>query len=76
MPSTIKFTLIDRHPELIHAWEAAFAKYVPEEVAKRYTIVQSELARVKPGFDCIVSPANSYGLMDGGCVLCKEWCGL
>ncbi len=54
----VLFTLVDRDPDLIDAWRSAF----------------SDCPRVHPlhgdlfasGADALVSPANSFGFMDGG----------
>jgi O-acetyl-ADP-ribose deacetylase (regulator of RNase III) len=56
LPSTIH--LVDRFEPLIDAWEQAFAPY--ESVEVHYADFFSLDA------DALVSPANSFGIMDGG----------
>ncbi|KZT61238.1 macro domain-like protein [Calocera cornea HHB12733] len=65
MGSKIKFTLLDRHSELLDAWKAAFEKYLPTALGESFTLLESDIRRAGK-FDCVVSPANSYGIMDGG----------
>ena len=51
--------LIDPKPALCDAWRAAFARFPEVHVINgRFEEVQE--------FDCMVSAANSFGLMDGG----------
>lgn len=50
--------LVDRNKEVVHAWEQAFAGI--EEVQ----VIQDSIFTVN--CDAIVSPANSFGFMDGG----------
>jgi O-acetyl-ADP-ribose deacetylase (regulator of RNase III) len=50
--------LVDYNGRLVNAWTEAFAKF-PE-----VTIQQGDLLAVAE--HCVVSPANSYGFMDGG----------
>lgn len=55
--------LLDRNAGMVAAWQDAF-KDEPSIIA-----VQDDFARFidkRPEIDCIVSPANSYGIMDGG----------
>ncbi|MEO1452058.1 MAG: macro domain-containing protein, partial [Bacteroidota bacterium] len=52
-------TLIDPKPEMYQAWLEAFAAH--PEVNKACGYFQDV-----PAFDCMVSAANSFGLMDGG----------
>lgn len=51
--------LIDRNPDMIAAWRLAFEGY------QKVTIKQGDLTTVI-SCDAIVSPANSFGYMDGG----------
>ena len=55
----MKLTLFDLRGELCRAWEIQF-----QHIAE-VTAVQTELSELEP-HDCLVSPANSYGIMDGG----------
>ncbi|KAH9940611.1 macro domain-like protein [Amylocystis lapponica] len=62
-------TLLDISSSLVDEWRRALAQHVPESIRDRITIVQSTLEDLTPPesqFDCIVSPANSYGRLDGG----------
>ncbi|KAI0077619.1 macro domain-like protein [Panus rudis PR-1116 ss-1] len=57
-------------PSLCEAWRAALANLHPA-VAGRFTVKEARfdaaaLAEEFGTFDCIVSPANAFGIMDGG----------
>ena len=54
-----KITLIDLDPVLIDAWEAEFKAYGSMVEPRRCDYFDEPA-------DCIVSPANSFGYMDGG----------
>ncbi|WP_426491618.1 macro domain-containing protein [Hymenobacter sp. 102] len=54
-----KLILVDPNASLCNAWRQAFAPYQAVE------ILHSRFEQV-PDFDCMVSAANSFGLMDGG----------
>lgn len=58
MTPSFDIILCDMQPALVRAWEQAFAPF-PEVV-----IEQGDLLEVEA--DAYVSPANSYGIMDGG----------
>ena len=65
----LQFVLLDCSPILIEEWRHAFKQHVPAKYRDKFSIIQSEMADLSPPydqFDCIVSPANSYGRMDGG----------
>ena len=54
---------------LIQAWSEAIAAILPGTLQKHFTIKEMDLraiARDGVQVDCIVSPANSFGIMDGG----------
>jgi O-acetyl-ADP-ribose deacetylase (regulator of RNase III) len=53
------YVLIDRNPSMIAAWQMFFAD------ASDVKIVEGDLTQVVT-CDAIVSPANSFGFMDGG----------
>ena len=60
-------------PSLYDAWRKAI-QAIPQPVASRFTIKEENfdaaaLARDLGPIDCLVSPANAFGIMDGGCVL-------
>lgn len=57
--SDVRLILVDPKPEVCRAFERAFRGLPGVEVAKGYF----EHLDV---FDCLVSPANSFGLHDGG----------
>lgn len=65
----LEFILLDINRSLIEEWKHALKKHVPE-VFDKFSVVESELEDLKSSphkqFDCIVSPANSYGRLDGG----------
>ena len=54
----------------IHAaWDQYIVELLPESQRDRITVLKKTFEDLPPldsDFDCIVSPANSYGLMDGG----------
>lgn len=58
----MKIYLLDRNRNMVCAWEKYFSDLANVE------IVHDEFGRFMENYDveCIVSPANSYGLMDGG----------
>lgn len=65
----VHFVLLDRSNHLAEEWKLAFAEHLSSDVHKRITIITAALEALTPPeslFDCIVSPANSYGIMDGG----------
>ena len=53
-----KIVLIDRNPKLVEAWQQAFAVF-PEVETLTGDYFQLPA-------DALVSPANSFGIMDGG----------
>ena len=54
-----KFILADPKEQLCEAWQTAFQNYPEVEV------INSKFEQI-PIYDCMVSAANSFGLMDGG----------
>lgn len=69
----MNLVLFDRKPELVREWCAAFypdpfEQYQDDSRRVDVTVRQVEdLAEVADSeFDAVVSPANSYGVMDGG----------
>ena len=58
-PKQFKLILVDIQAELCDHWRVAFEAYPDVEIHNAY------FQKVKE-FDCMVSPANSFGLMDGG----------
>jgi len=65
----LEFILLDLKHALIEEWKSALKEHIPEVIDK-FSIAESTLEDLKSGpheqFDCIVSPANSYGRLDGG----------
>lgn len=57
--SEIHLVLVDPSPALCQAWREAFADLPNVDIVHGYF-------EQLPMFDCMVSPANSFGLMDGG----------
>lgn len=55
----MKLILVDINPALCRAWENAFKDLPDVQIHQGYF-------EGIPEFDCMVSPANSFGLMDGG----------
>lgn len=56
----MKLLLVDSEPQICTAWRSAFAGL--EDVHVHDGTFESILG----AFDCFVSPANSFGMMDGG----------
>lgn len=54
----MRYLLIDKNPRLVSAWREFFSGY------KQVSILEGDLTQVS--HDAIVSPANSFGFMDGG----------
>jgi hypothetical protein len=65
----LEIILLDVKHSLIEEWKTALKEHIPEVIDK-FFVVESTLENLKSGphekFDCIVSPANSYGRLDGG----------
>ncbi|KAH9490449.1 hypothetical protein Btru_033898 [Bulinus truncatus] len=55
------YYLRDRNTELVEEWNQAFGEY--KDTVK---ISQGDIFKGAPAVDAIVSPANSFGYMDGG----------
>ena len=67
----LEFILLDISAPLIEEWQLALKKHLPKDIQAKFTIIQSNISALPPPydqFDCIVSPANSYGRLDGGWV--------
>ncbi|KAH3742525.1 phage tail protein [Pelomyxa schiedti] len=61
---SFRLVLVDANAELCEALRRSFATF--SEVA----VIQSLFENVSEEWTCIVSPGNSFGLMDGGMDLC------
>lgn len=60
----------DPSTSLCAAWNRAIAQYYPSDPNAPFTVYEGKLNELDADLlrcDCIVSPANSYGIMDGGC---------
>lgn len=53
----MQYILIDINPKMVKAWQAFF------KAETNVTVQKGDLTQVK--CDAIVSPANSFGFMDG-----------
>ena len=56
-------------PSLSKAWKSAIQEHVPPSSELEFTVVEGRLEDVPAAVlrcDCMVSPANSFGIMDGG----------
>jgi len=58
-PAVERLVLVDPQSRLCEAWRKEFAEY------PAVTVVQGYFEDLE-NFDCLVSPANSFGIMDGG----------
>jgi O-acetyl-ADP-ribose deacetylase (regulator of RNase III) len=54
----MQYLLIDKNPRMVAAWRERFA-------AEAVTVLEGDITNVTAS-DAIVSPANSFGFMDGG----------
>ncbi|CAL1698838.1 unnamed protein product [Somion occarium] len=65
----LQFTILDPGKSLTPELQKAIGEHIPNLLRHHVTICQTTLAELGPPcnkFDCIVSPANSYGRLDGG----------
>ncbi|KAF4618830.1 hypothetical protein D9613_010040 [Agrocybe pediades] len=68
----LRFILLDKSGDLVREWTKAFGELVPEAIRQKFEMVTSKSPKLSDleekykHFDCIVSPANSYGRLDGG----------
>jgi hypothetical protein len=56
-------------PDMVSEWPKAITKYFPDTERPPFTIIEGALGQVDDKLlecDCMVSPANSFGIMDGG----------
>jgi hypothetical protein len=64
----VQFLFFDISEALVQGWDHAFSQLVPEQVRTQIQTLTCALSKLPPEhakFDCIVSPANSYGRLDG-----------
>ncbi|XP_071954771.1 uncharacterized protein [Antedon mediterranea] len=59
-PITVCYTLRDINKQLVKAWQDIFAPH------QHVVISEGDIFKDAPATDAIVSPANSFGFMDGG----------
>jgi hypothetical protein len=55
--------------DVVTEWPKAIAKYFPKPSTPPFTVVEGLLGEVDDKLlecECMVSPANSFGIMDGG----------
>ncbi len=57
----VVYYLRDLNRDVVAAWETAFIKY-----KDKVKVSRGDIFKGAPGADAIVSPANSFGFMDGG----------
>ena len=56
---------------LITEWKRAITSHFPDDANPPFTVIQGKLLDLDAKLlecDCMVSPANSFGIMDGGYV--------
>ncbi|TBU22315.1 macro domain-like protein [Dichomitus squalens] len=61
----VKFILFDISPKLVSAWNESFPNLVSKDVLENITIKGASLEDLNMPFDTVVSPANSFGRLDG-----------
>jgi O-acetyl-ADP-ribose deacetylase (regulator of RNase III) len=61
----INFILCDMNELMVNEWNTSINTHLSTVEKQRFRIINSKLEDIKFNFDCIVSPANSFGLMDG-----------
>ncbi|XP_033102641.1 uncharacterized protein LOC117105571 [Anneissia japonica] len=59
-PITVSYQLRDINTELVKAWQDIFAPH------ENVVVSEGDIFKDAPATDAIVSPANSFGFMDGG----------
>ncbi|KZV66351.1 macro domain-like protein [Peniophora sp. CONT] len=55
--------------DLVTEWKRAINDILPQEMHKNFSVLEGKLCSLPAeqlACDCIVSPANSFGIMDGG----------
>lgn len=65
----VQFIFLDMSTALVQAWKKAFTEHLDDSIHEKFTFLNCKLEDIPPPhdkFDCIVSPANSYGRLDGG----------
>lgn len=65
----ITFIFLDSSSALPPEWGRALRQHVPETFREQFIVIHGRLNQLSgpsSRFDCIVSPANSHGRLDGG----------
>ncbi|KAJ3042007.1 hypothetical protein HDV00_008298 [Rhizophlyctis rosea] len=62
---SIHFTFIDPKDALAIAWRQHIESKLSPEDRTKFSVIHGRIDDAEGPFDCIVSPANSYGIMDG-----------
>jgi O-acetyl-ADP-ribose deacetylase (regulator of RNase III) len=72
----IQFILCDPKKTLADAWRKKITENLGPADASHFHIREAYLADIKDTFDCIVSPGNCFGIMDGAAdlVISKLFC--
>lgn len=72
----VRFILCDPKNDLCKKWVQSINSLLIPEQRSHFTIHNGVLSDIKESFDCIVSPANSYGKLDGAMdlVISKMFC--
>ena len=68
---SLTIILYDTDKELVDAWKAAGERLLSTSMREQVVLERASLSTITSGpdpttFDCVVSPANSFGLMGGG----------
>ncbi|KAK3585535.1 hypothetical protein CHS0354_022943 [Potamilus streckersoni] len=58
----VTYKLCDINGQMVEAWREMFKEYIPD----RIQVYKGDIFKQGPAADAIVSPANSFGFMDGG----------
>jgi hypothetical protein len=64
----VQILFFDFSEEIVNEWDRAFARLVPDRLRPQIKTLACALDHLPAehlAFDCIVSPANSYGRLDG-----------
>jgi len=61
----LRIILCDPKKALADAWKKNIQEKLTSTEAAHFTVRESLLDAVPDTFDCILSPANSFGTMDG-----------
>ncbi|KAH9916949.1 macro domain-like protein [Epithele typhae] len=62
----VEFTLFSIDEDLVDEWKGSFQALVPSDLLDHTSFVHASFKEMTTTFDCLVSPANSFGRFDGG----------